>query len=128
MTKTFRLWRLFVSIRVYSWLLSSLHIWKINVRSHSRAQTIIVSRQTDLHSEHLFDPVRDGLHVARGKLGLPIYLLDDAIEIFARKRIDTDANMLAELNQTQPGFGNINAHPEMACQDQCGGFTIRGQH
>src|SRR5438445_4764744 len=59
---------------------SSFHIWKINVRSHSGAQTIVVAGQTNLDSEHLLDPVRDGLHVARREFGLAIDLLDHAIE------------------------------------------------
>jgi hypothetical protein len=76
----------------------SFHIRKINVRRHPGTQSIVVSRQTDLYAKHLFDPVRDGLHIARGKFCLPIYLLDDPIEILARKRIDTHANMLAHLD------------------------------
>src|SRR4029450_11214925 len=85
----------------HSWLFNSFHIWKINISRHSGAQVIVVAGQTNLHPEHLFDPVGDGLHVARGKLGLTIYLLDDAIEILARKQIDTDANALAQFDQTQ---------------------------
>src|SRR5882724_11558678 len=70
---------------------SLFHIRKINVCGHSGAQAIVVSRQTNLHAEHLLDPVCDGLHVARGELGLPIYLLDHTIEIFTREGIHTDA-------------------------------------
>src|SRR6266481_9426196 len=81
---------------------SSFHIWKINICSHSGAQTIVVAGQTNLNSEYLFDPIRDGLHVARSKFGLTIYLLDHAIEIRVRKRIDTDPHVLAEFDQTQP--------------------------
>src|SRR5207237_9683860 len=76
---------------------SLFYIRKINIRGHSGAQTIVVAGQTNLYAEHLFDPVRDGLHVARGKLCLSIYLLDNAVEIFARKRIDTDSTVLAEF-------------------------------
>src|SRR6266568_2133953 len=76
-------------------LLSSFYIWKINICGHSGTQTIVVAGQTNLHPKHLFDPVRDSLYVARCKLGLAIYLLDDALEIRVRKRIDTDADVLA---------------------------------
>ena len=64
---------------------SSFHPWKVNVRRHSRAQTIVVAGQTNLHAEHLFDPVSDSLHIARRKFGLPIDLLDNAVEIGMRK-------------------------------------------
>src|SRR6266480_2441682 len=116
------------SFRVFRGHRYSFHIGKINISSHSGAQMIVVTGQANLHSEHLSDTVRHRLHVARGKLGLPIYLLDDAIEIFSRKRIDTDPNVLAQFDQTQPRFRNINAHPEMAGQYQRGGFAIRRQH
>src|SRR6266446_4486544 len=36
-----------------SWLLDSFHIWKVNIRRHSGAETIVVARQTDLHAEYL---------------------------------------------------------------------------
>jgi hypothetical protein len=68
------------------------------------------------------------MFIARGKLGLSIYLLDDAIEIFSRKRIDPDPNVLTELDQTQPGFRNINTHPQMSRQYERRGLTIRWQH
>jgi len=83
---------------LFSCFPDSSHIGKINVSRHSRAQSIVVSGQADLYAKHLFDPVRDGLHIARGKFGLPVYLLDHPIEILARKRIDTHANMLAYLD------------------------------
>jgi hypothetical protein len=70
-----------VQIQVFD----SFHIRKIDISGHSGAQTIVVARQTNLDSEHLSDPVGDGLHVARGKLCLSIDLLDDAVEILARK-------------------------------------------
>src|SRR2546421_7585890 len=105
----------------------SFHIEKINVSSHSGAQTIVVGRQTNLHPKHLFDTVRDRLHVARGKFGLTIYLLYDAVEIFAGKGIDTDPDVLAQFDQTQPGFRNINANPDVSGQQQGGGFAIRLQ-
>ena len=79
---------------------SSFHIRKINVRRHSGAQTIVVARQTNLHAEYLFDTVSDGLHIARRKFGLPTDLLDNAIKIGVRKRIHTDADVLAQLDQT----------------------------
>jgi hypothetical protein len=91
-------------LRAHSSLFNSFYIWKINISSHSGAQTVVIAGQTDLYAEHLSDPVGDRLHVARGELGLTIYLLDDAIEIFARKRIDPDADVLAQFNQTQPRF------------------------
>src|SRR5437773_12043970 len=117
-----------MSISVLSRVLSSFHIGKINIRRHSRAQTVVVARQTNLYSEHLFDPIRDGLHVARGKLGLPIDLLDDSIEIFTRKRIDTHPNMLAKFDQTQPRLRNINTHPEMSSHEQRGGLALGRRH
>src|SRR4029077_14213867 len=86
----------------------SFHIWKINICGHSSAQTIVVAGQTNLHPKHLFDPVRHGLHVARSKLGLAIYLLDYAIEIRVRKGIDRDAHVLAQFDQTQPRLRNVN--------------------
>src|SRR5512133_809759 len=97
-------------------LRSSFHPWKVNVRRHSGAQTIVVARQTNLHAEYLFDTVSDGLHIARRKFGLPIDLLDNAVEIRVRKRIHADAYVLAQLDQTQPGFRDINTHPEMSGQ------------
>src|SRR5437762_14151673 len=106
----------------------SYHIRKINICGHSGTQTIVVAGQTNLDPKHLFDPVRDSVHVARRKLGLPIYLLDDAIEIRVRKRIDTDAHVLAQFDQTQPGFRHVNTHPEMAGQKQRGSLTIWRQH
>ena len=59
---------------------------------------IVVAGQTNLYPEHLFDPVRDGLYVARGKLGLAIYLLHNAIEIFTWKRINPDPNVLTQFD------------------------------
>src|SRR4029453_15968408 len=109
-------------------LSSSFHSWKVNVRRHSGAQTIVVARQTNLHAEYLFDTVSDGLHIARRKFRLSTDLLDNAVEIGVRKRIHTDADVLAQLDQTQPRFRDVNAHPEMAGQEQCGGFAIRRQH
>src|SRR5439155_5006019 len=97
---------------------------KIDIGSHSGAQVIVIARQLNLHAEDLFDPVGDSLHVARGKLGLPIYLLNDTIEIFSRKRIDADANVLAQFDQTQPRFRNVNADPKVTSQDQRGSFAI----
>src|SRR6266702_8121361 len=111
-----------------SWLPDSFHIWKVNIRRHSGAETIVVAGQTDLHAEYLFDSVSDGLHIARRKFGLSTDLLDNAIEIGVRKRIHTDADVLAQLDQTQPRFRDVNAHPEMSGQQQRGGFAIRRQH
>src|SRR5205814_260848 len=82
--------------QIYS--LVSFHIWKVNIRRHSGAHTIVVAGQTDLHAEYLFDPVSDGLHVAWRKFGLSIDLFDHAIEIGMRKRVHTDADVLAQLD------------------------------
>ena len=81
-----------------SWIPDSFHIWKVNIRRHSGAQMIVIARQANFDPEHLFDPVCDGLHVARSELCLPVYLLDDAIEIRVRKRIDSNADVLAQLD------------------------------
>src|SRR4030095_10307599 len=106
----------FLASRLIHRLSDSFHPRKVNVRRHSGAQTIIVARQTNLHAEYLFDSVSDSLHIARRKFGLPVDLLDNAVEIGVRKRIDTNADVLAEFDQTQPGFRDINAHPEMSGQ------------
>src|SRR5207302_473528 len=86
--------------------LALLHVWKINVRCHARAETIIVVRQANFHAKDLTNSVFDRLHVARRELRLSIHLLDDARKIFARKRIDPDAGLIANLNVTEPRFGN----------------------
>src|ERR1700757_4423061 len=74
---------------------ASFHIRKVNICRHSSAQTIVVAGQTNLHAKYLFDAVRDSLHIAWRKFGLPIDLLDYAIEIGVRKRIDANADVLA---------------------------------
>ena len=112
-----------IQIRVFA----SFHIRKINIRGHSGAQSIVVIRQPDLHAEHLSDAVFNCLDVARRKFSLSIDLLDDAREIFARKRIDPDADLFAKFDHAEPGFWNVNAHPKMLRQKQRRDFAIRRQ-
>lgn len=74
---------------------SLFHPRKINVRSHSGTQAIVVAGQTNLHAEYLFDSISDGLHIARSKFRLPADLFDNTVEIRVRKRIHADADVLA---------------------------------
>src|SRR5690348_4011846 len=73
---------------------NSFHVWEIDIRGHSGAQAIVVSGQTNLHAEYLFDAVSDSLHIARRKFGLPINLLDDSFKIGVRERIHAYADLL----------------------------------
>src|ERR1700726_1410372 len=96
---------------------NSFHVRKINIGRHAGAQSVVVVRQADFDAEDLTDSVLHGLYIARRKLGLAVHLLDDTVEIFARKRIDADSNLFADFDQTKPRLGNINAHAEMPRQE-----------
>src|ERR1041385_4677524 len=103
----------------------SWNVRKINVCRHAGAKAIIIIRQSDFDAEDLFDAVFDSLDIAWCELGLAIDLLDFTGKIFARKRIDTDPDLLAKLDFAEPGFRNVNAHPKMLGQQQRRDFAIR---
>ena len=72
----------------------SFHIRKINISGHSGAQVIVVAGQTNLNAEHLFDPVGDGLHVARREFGLAANLFDRTLKILTAERVYADAHRI----------------------------------
>src|SRR5207244_9781038 len=101
------------SLRDLRALRGSSDIRKVHIGRHTGAQTIVIVRQSNFYAKHLAYSVFDSLHVARGELGMAIDLLDDAVKIRVRKRIDTDPNVIAEFDFTQPRLWNINADPQM---------------
>src|SRR5213080_718761 len=107
---------------------STRHIWKINIGGHARAQPIVVVWQTNLHPEHLPNSIFHGLDVARCEFGLTIDLLDHARKIFARKRIDLDAHLIANLNFAKPRFWNIHPDPKMLRQEQGRDFLVKRRY
>src|SRR5436305_1073824 len=106
----------------------SWDVWKINVGRHAGTKTIVIIRQSDFDAEDLFDAVFDSLHITRRKLGLAIDLLDSPWKIDMRKRIDTDADLLAKFDFAEPRFRHVNAHPKVLWQQQRRDFAIRRQH
>src|SRR6266496_1555250 len=75
----------------------SFHIRKINISGHSGAQVLVVAGQTNLNAEHLFDPVGDGLHVARSEFGLAANLFDRSLKILTAERVNANAHWIAHL-------------------------------
>ena len=76
------------------WQHSSFYVRKNNIGGHPGAQFVLVVRQPNFYAENLTDSVFDRLHIAGGKFGLAINLLDRAVEILSGKRIDPDANRI----------------------------------
>src|SRR5436189_128523 len=75
----------------------SFHIRKINISGHSGAQVLVIAGQTNLNAEHLFDPVGDGLHVARREFGLAANLFDRSLKILTAERVNANAHRIAHL-------------------------------
>lgn len=104
---------------------------KIDVGGHAGAEVISVSGQADFDAEDLFDAVFDSLDVAGGELGDAGDLFDFALEIPVWKGIDADAGFVTDLEVAKPGFGNIDAQPEVRgeqkrCYRCVGGKNIAG--
>src|SRR6266404_2235359 len=74
------------------------HIRKTHIRGHSRAQFSFAVVQPHFDAKDLFDPLPDGLHIARRKLGFARNLLDHSGKIFSRVRVDPYLYRLSKLD------------------------------
>src|SRR4051794_15099497 len=104
------------------------HVRKIDVCRHAGAQLIFGVIEPHFYAKNLPDSIFEGLHISRREFGLPINLFNRAVEILVAKRVDSDPDLIIQLDVTQPCFGNINADPKMLRQEKRRDFSIGGGH
>src|ERR1043165_6198710 len=81
-------------------------------RRHARAQHILAFDQLEANREDLVRALVGGLEVARRVLALGVDVLDGRLER-AAARIDRDRDLIADVNVTELGLGNVDAQVQL---------------
>src|SRR5947208_2459870 len=92
---------------------ASILRFQFHIRGHACKNMASGIIDANFYANDLVNALFASLNVAWQKFGLPIDLLDDAVECSVRKRIDTNFGFLANLDAANFGFGNIDANVDL---------------
>src|SRR6266436_5303893 len=89
---------------------ASAPCFQLHIRSHAGKHAAGGIIDANFYANDLVDALFAGLHIARQEFGLLVDLLDDAAERGARKRIDANFGLLAQLDAADFRFGNVDTN------------------
>src|SRR5262252_1624040 len=98
-------------------------VWRIlflygYIRRHSRLQQSFAVIDADFDAEDQMVAFVAALHVARGEFALSVDLLDHAVERAVGEGVDFDFGLLADLDQAELRFGDVDADVDLIFFEQ----------
>src|SRR5262249_18484329 len=91
---------------------------ELHICANARAQQVVAVLNSQLHSNHLVNPLFLGLHVARQELRLLPDLLYSGMERLRRVSIHVNLCGLSDLHTSDLGFGYIDHEVKLVGLEQ----------
>src|SRR5258708_5120516 len=103
---------------------ASIPRFQFHVGGHAGKDAAGGIMDADFYTNDLMDALFARLHIARQEFGLLIDLFDDAIESSVRERIDANLGFLANLDEANLRFGNVDAYVDLIFFQKSGNRRI----
>src|SRR6266481_2199085 len=103
---------------------ASIPRFQFHVGGHAGKDAAGGIMDADFYANDLMDALFARLHIARQEFGLLIDLFDDAIESSVRERIEANLGFLANPDEADLRFGNVDAYVDLIFFQKSGNRRI----